>query len=467
MPLPRSQPVLSPTSPARHSPQRPMPTRSHHRQLNNVPGIINLPPSSKAVDAAYPHSTTSSSTSSSRHRNSTKLVHQSLGEKPAPTLDESLLGQDDEPKKRRRQKKSSATNPNAVDESEQASVQVAIPSLSSNSVDENGVDQSTPTKARRRRGRATRQTSPPFPESLLPAAPIDDSDFTSTNPPQADEFSSHAHSQSVPPELPPHHRNTNNYGSKRHSSSGDEWDMPGSGLNRSNEPKENLSWQQELFKSAPTAQSSRNLHHHKVTDSPGSRTGVAPRTTRRSAPTPQQHRNIAPRPALHPSLSDSNAATNSSSSNPSLNWQQEMLLQSDLQTSNLATTDRRVHSASPTKPTSNHVQSNSTSTMTPARQRQHRIKDSITFGLNDLDLSELHEAPQQQSYHNSPVSRHNSMRGTRTTPRRNSPPAVAEAVTPTKQDTNNLGPRYAGPTFHNSPAPSSLPVPSFVLRRQT
>ncbi|GAA6015103.1 hypothetical protein JCM11491_001663 [Sporobolomyces phaffii] len=447
MPLPALSPM---TSPARHSPQRlQAPRTAHHRQLNSVPGIINLPPSNKGFD---PLSNPSASPSS-RHR-AAFVHHQPLAPKPLPTLDSAALGHTGEPKRRRRQKKSSATV--AVDSAENPAappVQDGIPFLA-NAVDENGADQSTPTKSRRRRGRATRQTSPPLPESLLPAGQTAADSFPSTTPPQADQFSSHPHSQSVPPDLPPHQR-----GKQHHSSSGDEWDMPhaarggrATANQRSAEPKENLSWQQELFKSAPAPRRNDANNHP---NSPASRS-IAPRTTRQSGPAPHS-RHAAPRPALHASLSDPNAS--SSSANASLNWQQEMLLQSGLQTSTLTNPpDRRVNSASPTKASSAVPPPTTSSSMTPARQRQHRIKDSITFG--DLDLSEF------QDQQHSPASRHNSTR--RTTPRRPSPPTndlLAVPVTPTKQS-DTLGPRYAGPTFHNSPAPSSLPVPSFVLRRQ-
>ena len=457
--MPRSQTLaLSPSnqSPVRHSPQRTMPTRTR-QQLNNVPGIINLPMSTKLNDS-YP-SSNSSSQSPSRHTS----PPQSLPLKPVASLDQALLGQQqDENKKRRRQKKS---NPVVVPLEEVASQSVKgrlSPNPVSPSrvhVDENGVDQSTPTKARRRRGRANRQTSPPLPEILSK-----ESGFSSTTPPLAD---SHAHSQSVPPELPPRHHHHHHHYS--HQSSEDEWDMPsiggGGGGKRASAVKESLSWQQELLKTTSTSvaptRNNRTRNENKVFESsPNSR--PSPRQTRNSVPTPHRHApNNKPRPVLHPSLSDTNP-----SSNPCLNWQQEMLLQTDLQTSALSE-NRRTHSSSPTKPSPVTVTHTApSSTMTPARQRQQRIKDSITFGLNDLDLSD--DAHSAEDIFNSPISRHNSMnRRTHQNQgmRRQSPPTNTEFATPTKSD--SLEPRYAGPTFHNSPAPSSLPVPSFVLRRQT
>lgn len=505
---PTSLAIHSPNSisPARHSPQRPMPTRTQqHRQLNNVPGIINLPLS--RVDS----SSSSNSSSTTRHHYYRgvpvdKLVHESLGEKPVPTLEQHSMETNGEPKKRRRQKKqlvvSDPASGTATDGFERSAGEMEP--ATTGTVDENGVDQSTPTKSRRRRGRATRQTSPPIPESLLGPAPVEEG-FTSTTPPQADQFSCHSHSQSVPPELPLERKGSSKY---RHHSSGDEWDMPtlggggtggrGRTIQQKNEPKENLSWQQELLKATnPTTTTTRH-HHSKVgadsSPKPSSSTRSTavtsfnhpPRQTRHSAPAPrnlqptQKHAPPPPRrPVLHPSLSDTT---------PSLNWQQEMLLQTDhLQTSALLTndrqqqpqqtSDRRIHSSSPTKPSSSSTTNFSTgdpskdvsSLLTPARQRQHRIKDSITFGLTDLEISDVHHQELEPNhYQSSSISRHNSLgqRNSRitTTPRRHSPPTSVEVITPTK---DNLGPRYAGPTFHNSPAPSSLPVPSFVLRRQT
>jgi len=455
--MPRSQTLaLSPStqqSPVRHSPQRTMPTRTR-QQLNNVPGIINLPMSTKLVHDSYPSS--NSSQSPSRH-NSTI---QSLGSKPLASLDQALLGhQQDETKKRRRQKKTTPATVQLEQAGEGGLSQNPVSPLPSHSVqlDENGVEQSTPTKSRNRRGRrGNRQTSPPLPEINS-----QESGFSSTTPPLAD---SHAHSQSVPPELPPHHHH-NHYS---HQSSEDEWDMPSRGGKRTSggAVKESLSWQQELLKTTSTSVAPRNTHSHnhrnenKLFESPNSR--PSPRQTRNSVPTPHRHVTKA-RPVLHPSLSDTNAS--SSSTNPSLNWQQEMLLQTDLQTSALSE-NRRTHSSSPTKPTPVTVSHTApSSTMTPARQRQQRIKDSITFGLNDLDLSD--EPHSAEDIFNSPISRHNSMnrRHQNQGTRRQSPPTNVEFATPTKLE--SLEPRYAGPTFHNSPAPSSLPVPSFVLRRQT
>ncbi|GAA5928773.1 proline-rich nuclear receptor coactivator motif-containing protein [Sporobolomyces koalae] len=453
----RSQPLLSPTSPARQSPQRSMPSRTqpqYHRQLSNVPGIINLPPSGKGGET---HSSMASSYSPRQSRHSaTKLVHQSLGEKPVPTLDHSLLGQSLEPKKRRRQKKAQAST--ATEDAEDSPVALVDNGITSSAPhDDASVGSASPSKARRsRRGRGSRQTSPPLPDALLGVSPPASaaSAFTSTTPPQAEPYALHAHSHSVPPELPQHHRS-------HHRAEMDAWDMPvlagGAGAHRTSEPKENLSWQQELLKSAPVNTVSRR--GNKVSDSPGSRAG--PRNpARQSAPTSRQHN---ARPPLNTSASD----TSMSTTNPSLNWQQEMLLQTDLQTS--ALTDRRANSSSPIKSSTAYVHGQSHQNVTPARQRQQRIKDSITFGLTDLHLSEADDySAKEDPNFASPVSRHNST-SSRRTPRRVSPPAVAaELVTPTKQqDQLSLGPRYAGPTFHNSPAPSSLPVPSFVLRRQT
>ncbi|GAA6061221.1 hypothetical protein JCM10212_002680 [Sporobolomyces blumeae] len=434
-----------------------MPTRTPQRQLNNVPGIINLP-QAKSVDPA-----SSAASSSNRHRSSCRPpVPQPQVEKPTASLDSQLAHPSSgsgEPKRRRRAKKTPAVDslvPN-VDGSLVSSGSTSLP------VDENGVDHSTPTKSRRRRGRATRQTSPPLPDS---ADPLTSGEFSSTTPPQADlPLPGLAHSRSVPPHLPVqafHHSLS--------SSSEDEWDMPAvarqSGPTAA-QPKEALSWQQELLRTAPNGHASTRSRDQ--VDSPKTR----PSRSRNTVPGASRHgAPKAARPPLQSSQSDT--AAPASSGNPALNWQQAMLLSSDLQTS--ALTDRRVHSSSPTKPS--HPQVNSG--MTPARQRQHRIKDSITFGLSDLDLSEFDgelEPSHSDVGYQSPVSRHNSTTRrhghhastSKGGSRRVSPPAV-EFTTPTKTAGAGLEvvgePRYAGPTFHNSPAPSSLPVPSFVLRRQ-
>lgn len=547
MPLPAA---LSPnsTSPARYSPQRSMPptrisTQHHHhyRQSHNVPGIINLPPSSSSPlkGAAALDSTANNhvSTTARHHRGPpSRLVHEAAGDKPLPTLDHSRsTASAQEPKKRRRQPKKAAgmipEPASSSDENQTVALSIPAPAHDHDRVE---VEQQTPTKARRsRRGRANRQTSPPIPEALLLETPSTSerapvageeypSTFSSTTPPQADSLLSHQESKSVPPELAQNHpgyRSRQHRQFQQHASSGDDWDMPLNGSNgaasagnsseRFNEPKEGLSWQQELLKaSAPPSRqhSVKGNGTSRIRSSGTGSTAVAPRqpTARHSLPAPrahhhQQHQHQGPvhahhqskpkRPTLHPSLSDSNAA----GGNPSLNWQQEMLLQTEhLQTSTLSTAvthnhhnDRRVHSASPTKPSSSvgpAFTASSASKLTPARQRQQRIKDSITFGLNDLDISSADTSPHEEeleprSHHH--VSRHNSVGHNHnqrrhataiTSPHRPSPPTqivqLESVVTPTKGSSDSLGPRYAGPTFHNSPAPSSLPVPSFVLRRQ-
>ncbi|GAA5907759.1 proline-rich nuclear receptor coactivator motif-containing protein [Sporobolomyces salmoneus] len=483
-----------------------MSTRVMHpinRQFNNVPGIINLPPpsSSSSLNSKFPESP----------RSTSRLVHQSLGEKPTPTVEQSHTD-NGESKKRRRQKKSiqppSTTALEATPEQAPAVLDETVAS---------------PSKPRRsRRGRANRQTSPPIPEALLPssssASPTDDpSDFSSTTPPQAEKL---VHLKSVPPPSHPHQHQRAGFSKPQfghHSSGGssgedDGWDMPtlltragGTGnrnsVNNKVEPKENLSWQQELLRSAaaPSSGSSPRGASTRVTtfESPRS---VHPRPTRHSVPTPRlphhghhhSHSNShSTRPVLHPSLSDTTPSSTTTSttatansSSTTLNWQQEMLLQTEhLQTSSLS--ERRQNNSSPTKQSTSSASSSSIGNggggggngtvtgggVSTQRQRQQRMKDSITFGLSDLDTSEF-------DHHHSGagvgITRRNSL-GRRhpstavTTPRKHREQVELVSTlttTPTKQQ-EMLGPRYAGPTFHNSPAPSSLPVPSFVLRRQT
>ncbi|GAA5960400.1 hypothetical protein JCM21900_003540 [Sporobolomyces salmonicolor] len=407
-----------------------MPARSRPQQ--HTPGIINLP-QPKSLDAT---SSVASSNASRHSGSSPRPKSTSLPDKPLPTLDLSAV-KSNEVKKRRR-----AKGPKPESPLKQSSTPglVEVPPLASG--DAPADDSSNLTQGRRRRGRANRQISPPLPESdSSPEHP--QPALLSTTPPQSgyDSNTLH-HSRSFPADssFPRHHQHPHSQFSGTQSS-GDEWDMP-IGKTEVGKPKESLSWQQELL------QSGASTTHNKVrakADSPLARPrsrGVGARDTR-FAPSSK------PRPALHASVSDNSAV----SGGPSLNWQQELLLNTDIQASLLS--DRHTHSSSPTK----------NSNLTPARQRQQRIKDNITFGLGDLDLNDSEEYDLDDVFA-SPASRQNSGRRqnrSRTAP---SPATAVVFSTPTKQSPAPAEPRYAGPTFHNSPAPSSLPVPSFLLRRQ-
>ncbi|GAA5860109.1 hypothetical protein JCM1840_001889 [Sporobolomyces johnsonii] len=406
-----------------------MPARSRPQQ--HTPGIINLP-QPKSLD---PTSSFASPNPSRHSSSSPRPKPTALSDKPLPTLD-ATPGKSNEAKKRRRAK---GPKPDSPLKQSSTPALVEVPPLADG--DAHADDSSTPTKSRRRRGRANRQTSPPLPESdSSPEHP--QPTFRSTTPPQSDYDSiSLHHSRSFPADSSSHHHQHPRSQFPGAQSSGDEWDMP-MGKTEVGKPKESLSWQQELLKSGAST------NHNKVrakTDSPLARPrsrGVGGRDAR-SAPSSK------PRPALHASVSDNSAV----SSGPTLNWQQELLLNTDLQTSLL--NDRHTHSSSPTK----------SSNLTPARQRQQRIKDNITFGLGDLDLNDSEEYDLDDVF-TSPASRQNSGRRQN---RSRTAPSTATAVifsTPPKQPQAPAEPRYAGPTFHNSPAPSSLPVPSFLLRRQ-
>ncbi|GEM07338.1 proteophosphoglycan ppg4 [Rhodotorula toruloides] len=290
----------------------------------------------------------------------------------------------------------------------------------------------TPSKSsRRRRGRANRQPSPPLPDApgLDQPAPS----FPSTTPPRSDFAALAGHSRSVPPDP---------LSVRQHQHSlADAWDMPAVPQQSADKPKGSLSWQQELLRRGSLGSHSRNGSTGKVGDSPAAR--ARSRTAKATAnPQPASNTIIKSRPPLTTSVSDFGE-----SSNPALNWQQEILLRTD----DAQLVQQQSSSA------------NASSTLTPVRQRRNQIKDSITFGLAGLDLSEddtdvfgsSASTPrrQQQQQQRPRAQQHAPVLPTTSTGYSTPVKVVPEA-------------RYAGPTFHNSPAPSSLPVPSFLLRRK-
>ena len=228
----------------------------------------------------------------------------------------------------------------------------------------------------------------------------------------------------------------------------DEWDMPVLHISgnqqqqdKSAKPKESLSWQQELLRAGSNNASSaattgRNGNNGSPVSRPRSR--VQPAKDLRPAPMTSNNSAGRSRPALATLHSDSFPSSSSS-----LNWQQELLLRTDevqlVQQVTATTTTTAVTS------------------VTPARQRRNQIKDSITFGIATLDLA---AAAETDVFSGAPAS--SNRRHKRATA---VAPQVVEnlVATPTK---TAVEPRYAGPTFHNSPAPSALPMPSFMLRRQ-
>ncbi|GAA5857539.1 hypothetical protein JCM8547_009328 [Rhodosporidiobolus lusitaniae] len=408
------------------------------QQQSQVPGIITLP--------QHKHADSSSAASSPNLRHSSpSLSHSVLPDKPAPTV-EGTAQKDQESKRRRRgkQNRNEGTAPLPDAESGPQPDILAV----------------TPGKARRARrgGRANRQASPPLPEGDASTA------FPSTTPPQSDydAFSS-LHSRSVPPDPNiKHHLHPRSHFPDAQSS-GDEWEVPTLPV----KPKENLSWQQELLRSGSGSGSARS----KGNESPASRarsrgngkdartTGSLGSASSMSAATGSGGGKA--RPPLHTSVSENGTAAATGGANPSLNWQQELLLQ----TPDLTT----LHQPSPVKPVA-------LSALTPARQRRFQAKDNITFGLGELDLEDdlADDVFASPGRNGRPVPPH--LQHQQGTPRQHrggshsnsaaatgfSTPtkAVAPALAPV-----SLEPRYAGPTFHNSPAPSSLPVPSFMRRR--
>ncbi|GAA5835633.1 hypothetical protein JCM11251_002983 [Rhodosporidiobolus azoricus] len=438
--MPRS---ASPAVPPRNLPpstprSRAQPTRMRLQQP--TPGIINLP-QSKSSDMSS--SSPASSPNRSRHSQAGSSPH-SRPDKPLPT-EEDPVAKDAESKRRRRGKQNRSDSPL------KQSAAVLEPVLGMGG-DEAVNSTDSPSKSRRRRGgRANRQASPPLPGADAGA----EQPFPSTTPPQSDydAFSS-LHSRSVPPNSSLMHHSHPRSRFPDAQSSGDEWEVPAVPI----KPRENLSWQQELLRSGSTSSSSQNVRakgHESPQSRPRSRVNGKDARTTGSAGSATSN-GAKSRPPLLTSVSDNGTATGSS-----LNWQQELLLH----TSDLSA----LHQPSPVKPVSN---------LTPARQRRHQQRDNITFGLGDLDLDDGSE--ELDDIFASP-GRNSAGGGGRNAPhlsqaasRNRTNPSSAAATgfsTPMKPIQPSAAavvvePRYAGPTFHNSPAPSSLPVPSFMLRRK-
>ncbi|GAA5983168.1 hypothetical protein JCM11641_006833 [Rhodosporidiobolus odoratus] len=411
-----------------------MPTRI--KNVSTIPGIINLPqPKSQDSPPSSPNL---------RHPGSSpRLKHTATLDKPLPTLHDPAH-KDVEGRRRRRGKQNRMESPlkQVVDtEEDPAPIQ---PVSSSPPAD-------TPTKARRRRGgRANRQASPPLPEQQ-PTSP--EAPFPSTTPPQSDyDPLSSIHSRSVPldPILSQQLRPRTRLPDAQSSS--DEWEMPAA-AKTGDKAKQNLSWQQELLRNGSSTANGSKQRGSGGNESPASRprsrvSGKDARTTGSvgSLSSFTSSSGITKvRPPLHASKSE-----HSTAGGPSLNWQQELLLQ----TPDLST----LRQPSPVKPSS----------LTPARQRRFQNKDNITFGLADLDLDADEIAMVDDIFSPS--------RGGRSQPPHLSQPssrngagaffvAATGPTTPVKT-LEALEPRYAGPTFQNSPAPSSLPVPTFMLRKQ-
>ncbi|GAA6002467.1 hypothetical protein JCM10207_001136 [Rhodosporidiobolus poonsookiae] len=399
------------------------------KQQNNTPGIITLP-QPKSSEPASP------SASPNRSRSQRPGPSASSTDKPLASHDDGHT-KDNEHRRRRRTKHNNADSP--LKQSQLASESDSLPSLALNLPTE-GTTTDTPTKSRRRRGgRANRQPSPPLPDSAA-------SPFPSTSPPQSD-YDAHStmHSRSVPPDPVLNHHLHPRACMHDAQSSGDEWEMPAAKPSEAAKPKENLSWQQELLRSgAGSALNSKSKGNDTNGARPRSRLngggGNGKDSLSRNGSLGSSASHGKPRPPLPTSVSE-----NGTASGASLNWQQELLLH----TTDLST----LHQPSPSKPVP-------VTTLTPARQRRNQIKDSITFGLANIDLDELDD--ELDDVFASPGRRQASHGHSHSSSRQTSA-AQTGFSTPTKAP---LEPRYAGPTFHNSPAPSSLPVPSFLLRKQ-
>jgi len=390
------------------------------------------PPRSPKVD------TPPASSASPRHS------HKSL----VPTVQVDQAKHDD-PKRRRRHKQNRGETPlkHEASLSSSSSDEQPAPATTTTTAaaaaDTSSSSAATPSKsARRRRGKATRQPSPPPHDGtqLEHPAPV----FPSTTPPQTDLGALAHHSRSVPPD--PFLQ------APRFEAA---WDMPAVAASGTDSPKQSLSWQQELLRSGSTRSATRG-------DSPVAR----PRSRGVSASTAKDSRSTGTassaasksRPALHSSHSE----TGTTGAGPSLNWQQELLLSMD---------PAVMAQQQPSQPQSQQQQQQqqlgAPAGITPARQRRNQIKDSITFGLANVDLSD-----DDADVFASPGSRRGghagASRGGRSAQSSSAPTSFATPPRAPQQaaPAGLVEPRYAGPTFHNSPAPSSLPMPSFMLRRK-
>ncbi|GJN89214.1 hypothetical protein Rhopal_002193-T1 [Rhodotorula paludigena] len=374
------------------------------------PGVITLPQSAKHEPPASPPA-------HSRHSQSGPRPPSGTDASTQPALEQPHAKQE-----RRRRARGTRSDSPLKQGASLAPSDADEPPAESPVLGDAGAATPSKTSGRKRRGgKGSRQPSPPPIEGIPIEQPAPA--FPSTTPPQTDFAALATHSRSVPPDpfsQPPRV---------------DAWDMPAA-PQHADKPKENLSWQQELLRngSASALSSTRNKAESPVQRSRSrGMTGKDARTSGSSGASSSS--NGRARPPLHASVSE-----NGTAAGPSLNWQQELLLQSDA-------TALAQQAPPPTA-----------SGLTPARQRRNLVKDSITFGLSGLDLTDedidTHASPRRSQPHSR----------ARTQP---SSHAATGFSTPTKaQPVQPVEPRYAGPTFHNSPAASSLPMPSFMLRRK-
>ncbi|GAA5870702.1 hypothetical protein JCM3774_001729 [Rhodotorula dairenensis] len=420
-PLARPSPSSANVATPRHQPASPSrQSRSRAQGHAAVPGIITLP-QSKQFDRASSRS--SSPARSSRHRTAqpapAPVPEPTARDKPTELVTAPKTAQT---KRRNREKRTDSPLKHATDPAD------LVPEQDDTSSATTAPDSPTKSTRKRRGGRAARQPSPPMP-------PTADANLFAAPPPPP------SHSRSLPSD-----RRSAHYNALLNVE--DEWDMPVLGADaqqhhhqqdKAAKPKESLSWQQELLRSGSNnLATSRSGNNGSPVSRPRSR-GQGPKDLR---PAPMSATGRSGRPALTTSHSESFTASSSS-----LNWQQELLLRTDeVQLVQQVSTTTAVTS------------------LTPARQRRNQIKDSITFGLADLDLV----GGEADVFSGSPVAapassnRRQQQQQKRSAPQQQHVVVESLGVTPTKA----VEPRYAGPTFHNSPAPSALPMPSFMLRRQ-
>jgi hypothetical protein len=407
------------------------PTRSS-RPAHLIPGIINLPhprnhkSSTSPSDSVSPRHPSSPSVSATQ-RSSRKSRSRNANENHSANST-----------------KNAPASPLKFATSEAVLVTAADSSTPSTSPP---IFQTSPSKGRRSKNRASRQTSPPLvdmttsPQLLTPAIPTSTSDKPAFEyDPSVSLLSRSAPSTTADVSLHQHH-NHRHQQPPEYQSSSDEWDMPKA------DPRTrttgNLTWQQQGL-SRSTGGDARN----RIVARSESRSRVASgnssgREDRRDA---NAGGGGKARPHLNGSVSDSSS---------SLTWQQELLQQSD-------SAPRYAPSSSPTKSQLNshqHSQGGS-GNVTPTKLRRQRQKDEETFGIGGLDLTGGDHVYDDLFSPSTPPHSQNrhQQQYANSAPR---PRPAATMSTPTKVEA-----RYAGPTFHNSPLPSSLPVPSFLLRRK-
>lgn len=142
----------------------------------------------------------------------------------------------------------------------------------------------------------------------------------------------------------------------------------------------------------------------------------------------------ATRPPLSGSVSDSAAATTTTTG---LTWQQELL-----------------QSSAPSAAASPFSSATAGAVPSPSKLRRQLLRDEMTFGGGSLSLNSPSSSSDSASVQFPIDDLPSPVRQPRTLPNGYSTPTKGPAVE-----------RYAGSNFMNSPSPSSLPAPSFLLRR--